>query len=305
MRSSSSGAAPSYASAFGMGAVSGAAAKTATAPLERVRLVLQTSTQNNAAASSFARANFVEVLRAEGVLGLWRGNALGVARAVLTKGTLFATQDHLSAALGSDASAGALAGVCAHVPAYPLDLLRTRLAGQVGRSSFSAVAQQALAISRQGGGILSLWGGASATLFGGVVFEGARFGVFGWLRRREAEEGLQRRNSGSGERSALWTMLLGPTALGTLASLTAGNFIYPNDTIRRRLQTLEGRGETYAEAAGHLLREGGVARLYRGIGLYNLKAAPSAAVQFFTYFELKRAYLHFSGADAKSASRST
>ena len=31
-----------------------------------------------------------------------------------------------------DASAGALAGVCAHVPAYPLDLLRTRIAGAVG-----------------------------------------------------------------------------------------------------------------------------------------------------------------------------
>ena len=194
-----------------------------------------------------------------------------------------------------------MAGATAAGVTYPLDLLRTRLAGQVGGHRFTAVAQQAVALARSGGP-LALWAGASATLFGGVVFEGARFGVFGWLRRREAEEGLQRRNSGSGERSALWTMLLGPTALGTLASLTAGNFIYPNDTIRRRLQTLEGRGETYAEAAGHLLREGGVARLYRGIGLYNLKAAPSAAVQFFTYFELKRAYLHFSGADAKSGS---
>ena len=100
-----------------MGALSGAAAKTATAPLERVRLVLQTSTSTTSSASSFARANFVEVLRAEGVLGLWRGNALGVARAVLTKGTLFATQDHLSAALGSDASAGALAGVRGGSPA--------------------------------------------------------------------------------------------------------------------------------------------------------------------------------------------
>ena len=292
---------PPFAVSAAIGSIAGATSKTATAPVERVRLLLQMSSSSTASSSSAGAA----VLKQEGATGLWRGNGLAVARAMLQKGLLFATQDQLRVALGSDTAAGAVAGATAAGLTYPLDLLRTRLAGQVGRSSFSAVAQQALAISRQGGGILSLWGGASATLFGGVVFEGARFGVFGWLRRREAEEGLQRRNSGSGERNALWTMLLGPTALGTLASLTAGNFIYPNDTIRRRLQTLEGRGETYAEAAGHLLREGGVARLYRGIGLYNLKAAPSAAVQFFTYFELKRAYLHFSGADAKSGSRST
>ena len=178
MRSSSSSAAPSYASAFGMGALSGAAAKTATAPLERVRLVLQTSTSTTSSASSFARANFVEVLRAEGVLGLWRGNALGVARAVLTKGTLFATQDHLSAALGSDASAGALAGVCAHVPAYPLDLLRTRIAGAVGaEASITAALGEVL----RSGGVLALYRGAPATAGGAIAYEGTRFGVFGAL----------------------------------------------------------------------------------------------------------------------------
>ena len=41
------------------------------------------------------------------------------------------------------------------------------------------------------------------------------------------------------------------------------------------------------EVRDGLLQEGGVARLYRGFWLYNLKAAPSAAVQFFTYHTLK------------------
>ena len=34
--------------------------------------------------------------------------------------------------------------------------------------------------------------------------------------------------------------------------------------------------------------EGGMARLYRGIVLYNIKVAPSAAVQFATFHGLKR-----------------
>lgn len=168
---------------------------------------------------------------------------------------------------------------------YPLDLLRTRLAGKVGTVPLSAVAQEAMSLSKSGGPLV-LWAGASATLFGGIVFEGARFGAFGWMRdRRDASGGP------TGDESWLARMLFGPAGMGTVASLMAGNFIYPNDTIRRRLQTLEGRGETYAQAAAHLMREGGLRRLYRGILLYNIKAAPSAAVQFFTYHQLKQTVL--------------
>ena len=172
-----------------------------------------------------------------------------------------------------------MAGATAAGLTYPIDLLRTRLAGQVGSVPLAAVAQQAIALTKGGGGPLALWAGASATLFGGVVFEGTRFGLFGVMR--------ERRKASSNE-GVLARIFLGPAGLGTLASLFAGNLIYPNDTVRRRLQTVEGRGEGYFQAASHLMRDGGVSRLYRGIGLYNLKAAPSAAVQFYTYHELKR-----------------
>ena len=190
----------------------------------------------------------------------------------------------------SDTIAGSVAGATAAGLTYPLDLLRTRLAGQVGTLSLAAVAKQAVSLT-QGGGPLALWAGASATLFGGVVFEGARFGIFGWARDARQSQ----RDAHGNDEGVLARVLLGPAGLGTLASLCAGNLIYPNDTVRRRLQTVEGRGETYAQAARHLLSEGGVARLYRGILLYNLKAAPSAAVQFFTYHELKRRVMQWQG----------
>ena len=187
----------------------------------------------------------------------------------------------------SDTLAGSVAGATAAGLTYPLDLLRTRLAGQVGGMNLAAVSQQAMALTRSGGGPLALWAGASATLFGGVVFEGVRFGLFGVLRtwRKDAAAAG---SSGGGSEGVLARIFLGPAGLGTFASLVAGNLIYPNDTVRRRLQLVEGRGESYFVAATHLVREGGISRLYRGIGLYNLKAAPSAAVQFFTYHELKR-----------------
>lgn len=272
---------PSFLVSAGVGAVAGAAAKTVTAPVERVRLLLQMSSTSTASSSAMGA-----VLRQEGATGLWRGNGLAVVRAMAQKGLLFSTQDQLRLYLGSDALAGSVAGATASGITYPLDLLRTRHAGKVGNASLGMVAQQAVSLAR-GGGVLALWAGASATLFGGVAFEGTRFGVFGLLRDRRERLMAQQQLPASGE-SVLARVLLGPATLGTIASLVAGNLIYPNDTVRRRLQTVEFKGETYVQAISHLLREGGVPRLYRGIGLYNLKAAPSAAVQFFTYHELKR-----------------
>ena len=83
--------------------------------------------------------------------------------------------------------------------------------------------------------------------------------------------------------------VLGPAMCGTAASLLAGNIIYPNDTVRRRLQVgKHARSESYLCALRALHAEGGMARLYRGIVLYNIKVAPSAAVQFATFHGLKR-----------------
>ena len=262
------GAATGWSAAASMGAVAGAMSKTAVAPVERIRMLLQMTPARSSGASS-VRFNTMAVLKEEGAMGLWRGNGLAVLRAMLQKGILFATQDNLRTSLGSDTAAGGLAGLAAGVVTYPLDLLRTRLAGQVGAGSLTALARDAVLV----GGPLALFRGAPATLVGGIVFEGTRFGIFGWLERSVRDE-----HSGS---------LCGPAVNGALASVIAGNAIYPNDTVRRRLQSVGGE-TSYVRALSALVEEGGVRRLYRGFLLYNLKAAPGAAVQFATFHYLKR-----------------
>ena len=86
--------APSFYASAMIGAAAGAASKTATAPVERVRLLLQMSTTT--ASSSATRA----VLQKEGASGLWRGNGLAVTRAMVQKGLLFSTQDRLRVMIG-------------------------------------------------------------------------------------------------------------------------------------------------------------------------------------------------------------
>ena len=116
-------------------------------------------------------------------------------------------------------------------------------------------------------------------------------------RASDAADDLSRRGSQAAGQVGVW-MMLSPGVCGMIASICAGNVIYPNDTVRRRLQTVAGSGETYLDATRALVREGGLLRLYRGFFLYNLKAAPSAAVQFYTYHELKRLWLRRSDAES-------
>ena len=261
--SSSAGDSRRHATRLVNGAVAGAVSKTVVSPLERVRLVGQT-TRPDASALASAR----NVLAAEGWSGMWRGNGLAVARAASSKAILFAAQDALRVRVGHDFVAGSLAGVLATLLTYPLDLLRTRAAAAVSTASLGAVTAS---LMREGGGVRALYRGVGATAAGAVAFEGTRFGSFGWLQARSAD----------------WW--LAPAINGTLASLLAGMVMYPNDTVRRRIQWHRGTETlSYLEAARALLCEGGVARLYRGGALYALKSVPSAAVQFGVYHGLKR-----------------
>ena len=124
----------------------------------------------------------------------------------------------LQPGLGRELAAGGLSGSTTMLFTYPLDLLRTRLAGTVGgATSVSRVALDAV----RAAGPLALFRGVHATIGGAVTYESMRFGTYGALRDRGAADGV-----------------LGPAMCGTAASLFAGNIIYPNDTVRRRLQVL-------------------------------------------------------------------
>ena len=140
------------------------------------------------------------------------------------------------------------------MPAYPLDLLRTRIAGAVGaEASITAALGEVL----RSGGVLALYRGAPATAGGAIAYEGTRFGVFGALTDGE-------------------TSPAGAAAVGVAASLVAGAVCYPNDTIRRKQQwSLDSPG--YLSTFRELLAEGGAPRIYRGLPLYLAKVAPAAA----------------------------
>ncbi len=246
------------------GGLAGCASKTAMAPLERARILLQVGKD-----TSFVEA-LRRVWRTEGFQGLWAGNGASILRVFPARGIAFAVNERLRPyvkrhAAGSFA-AGGLAGMCAAAATYPLDLARGVLGGQ-GKGSI----WQVLVDAFRRGGVKALYRGATPTLLGAIPFDGIRFGVVGVLRRYPHEPESRGRAVG---RSAVY---------GGCGGLVAGVATFPNDTIRRCLQQPHSQYRGYVDCALQLVRADGVPRLYRGLAPSLLRAAPSAAIQFAAF----------------------
>merc|ERR1712054_248188 len=139
---------------FLIGGVSAAVSKTAVAPIERVKLLLQVQDANPNIPADQRYSGigdcFKRVVAEQGVGSLWRGNLANVVRYFPTQALNFACKDFYKKTLcpynpktqpgmffiGNCASGGA-AGATSLCFVYPLDFARTRLAADVGKGDGS------------------------------------------------------------------------------------------------------------------------------------------------------------------------
>jgi solute carrier family 25 (adenine nucleotide translocator) protein 4/5/6/31 len=144
---------------FILGGTSGAIAKTLAAPIERVKLLLQTQENNPKLAARPYKGTpltisgivdcFVRCVQEEGVVSLWRGNWANVLRYFPTQAINFSTKDALYRIFlkGVDPKtdrakyfsmsllSGGIAGSFSLIFVYPLDFARTRLGADIGKSA--------------------------------------------------------------------------------------------------------------------------------------------------------------------------
>jgi solute carrier family 25 (adenine nucleotide translocator) protein 4/5/6/31 len=136
----------SFVADFLMGGVSAAVSKTAAAPIERVKLLIQNQDEmlkSGRLATPYKGIGecFTRTMKEEGVISLWRGNTANVIRYFPTQALNFAFKDkfkrmfnykkdkdgYAKVFLGNIASGGA-AGAVSLTFVYSLDYARTRLA---------------------------------------------------------------------------------------------------------------------------------------------------------------------------------
>eukprot|EP00850_Spirogloea_muscicola_P022368 SM000290S10902 [mRNA] locus=s290:111756:114288:- [translate_table: standard] len=256
---------PTWAKELVAGGLAGGVAKTVVAPLERVKIVLQTRT------GAFRRASLGrslgDILRAEGVRGFYRGNTASVARVVPYAALHFAAYEQYRRLLLEawpanagrprvDFAAGSLAGATAVVCTYPLDLIRTRLAYQASELNCKAQVICLKVGSPAAVGTVAA-GEAAALLAGGGHHRspGIRQ-AFSSILREGGVRGLYRGVGPTllgilpyaglkfyifeGLKGSLYEdtppSVVAKLALGALAGIVAQTFTYPLDVVRRQMQ---------------------------------------------------------------------
>ncbi|WVO24531.1 ADP,ATP carrier protein [Cryptococcus decagattii] len=275
---------------FLMGGVSAAISKTAAAPIERVKLLIQNqdemikqgrlSTPYKGVINTFART-----YGDEGLISLWRGNTANVIRYFPTQALNFAFKDYFKTLFGfkrsegywkwfaGNIASGAAAGASSLLFVYSLDYARTRLAndnksaGKGGTRQFKGlldVYKKTLASD----GIVGLYRGFVPSVAGIIVYRGLYFGLYD---------------------SAKPIVLVGPLEGNFIASFllgwtvtTAAGFVsYPLDTIRRRMMMTSGGTVHYKsmfDAASQIIAKEGSRSLFKGAGANILRGVASAGV---------------------------
>jgi len=274
---------------FALSGVAAVVSKTAAAPIERVKLLVQNQGEM-IKQGTLARPYTgvidctVQTFKSEGILPFWRGNLANCIRYFPTQALNFAFKDKIKALFkqnkndpymvnfAKNVASGGVAGAMSLCFVYSLDYARTRLANDLkstkkggGERKYNGlvdVYRKTLATD----GIAGLYRGFVISCVGIVIYRGCYFGFYDTLK----------------------PILLGPDAgillsflLGYGVTVTSGLISYPVDTIRRRMMMTSGQAVKYKGAMDcmfQIIRTEGVIALFKGAGANILRGIAGAGV---------------------------
>jgi len=280
----------SFAENFALSGVAAVVSKTAAAPIERVKLMVQN--QDEMLKSGRLDKPYTgvidcsrRILTQEGVMPFWRGNLANCLRYFPTQALNFAFKDKIKAAfkhskqdgygtkLSKNLAAGGLAGAMSLCFVYSLDYARTRLAND------AKVAKKGGGSERQfnglvdvykktlaSDGVAGLYRGFVISCVGIVVYRGCYFGFYDTLKPVLLGE-----NAG----------VMVSFALGYAVTVSAGLCSYPIDTIRRRMMMTSGEAAKYngsIDCAVQVMKNEGVKSFFKGAGANVLRGMAGAGV---------------------------
>ncbi|KAI4886079.1 hypothetical protein NFI96_030133 [Prochilodus magdalenae] len=241
-------AAISFAKDFLAGGVAAAISKTAVAPIERVKLLLQVQHASKQISADKHYKGIIDCVvripKEQGFASFWRGNLANVIRYFPTQALNFAFKDKYKQIFlggvdkhtqfwryfaGNLASGGA-AGATSLCFVYPLDFARTRLAADVGKASssreFTGLGDCLTKIFKSDG-LRGLYQGFNVSVQGIIIYRAAYFGVY------DTAKGMLPDPKNT-HIMVSWMIAQSVTAV-------AGVVSYPFDTVRRRMMMQSGR----------------------------------------------------------------
>ncbi|KAJ5800182.1 uncharacterized protein N7518_002250 [Penicillium psychrosexuale] len=306
---------------FLAGGIAGAVSRTATAPLDRLKiyLIAQTSVKSTVQAAKDGslltavgndpRTLFgalKELWRAGGIRSLFAGNGLNVVKVMPESAIKFGAYESAKRAFAqleghndpkrlrptSQFMSGGFGGMVAQCFVYPLDTLKFRMQcetvkdGPKGNQLIAATARKVWNTN----GLAGFFRGLPLGLVGMFPYAAIDLSTFEYLKR--ALIAKKARDCGCHEDD----VPLGNFATGAIGAMSGGfsaSIVYPLNVLRTRLQT-QGtilHPPTYTgigEVLSVTLKAEGPRGLYKGLTPNLLKVAPAMSISYVVYENAKR-----------------
>jgi len=289
-----------FAENFMLSGVAAAVSKTAAAPIERVKLLVQNQGEMMKQGSLTEPYKGVldctaRTMKTEGIFAFWRGNLANVIRYFPTQALNFAFKDSVKAMFktakdapnyekfGKNILSGGVAGSMSLTFVYSLDYCRTRLANDAktkdGTRKFNGMIDVYVKTIKSDG-IQGLYRGFVISCVGIFIYRGMYFGLYDSLKPILL-----------GENASVFLSFI----LGWCVTVTAGLMSYPIDTIRRRMMMTSGQAVKYKnsmDCAVTVIKSEGFMTLMKGAGANILRGVAGAGV-LAGFDKFKELYIAF------------
>ncbi|KAH7657139.1 solute carrier family 25 (mitochondrial phosphate transporter) member 23/24/25/41 protein [Dioscorea alata] len=272
------------------GGVAGAISRTATAPLDRLKVVMQVQTTQAQLVPAIK-----DIWRDSRFLGFFRGNGLNVMKVAPESAIRFYTyemlKDFIVSVRGEDKSgigtsgrliAGGLAGAVAQTVIYPLDLVKTRLqtyvceggkVPKIGKLSKDIWIQE---------GPRAFYRGLIPSVIGMIPYAGIDLAAYETLKDISRIYLLNDNEPGP----------LVQLGCGTVSGALGATCVYPLQVIRTRMQAQRTNSSAaykgMSDVFWRTLHHEGFTGFYKGILPNLLKVVPSASITYLVYESMKK-----------------
>ena len=262
------------------GAVAGAVSRTATAPIDRLRTLMQVSRARLTIAGTLR-----QMLATEGLRGLYKGNGTSVLKIMPEVAVKMYSYELVKPAVSAQPElptaferflAGGAAGMISQTLIYPLDLAKVQL--MVSAPGEFRGLGDCLLRAYRARGFFGLYSGWAPTIVGAIPYSAVDLGTFNTLK----ECYLSR----DGPPSDLAVMLC-----GALSGLCGQTVSYPFFLVRTRMQNFRDKACVYrgfVDCARQTFAHEGLLGFYKGILPSYLRGIPTVAITYVTFERAKR-----------------
>jgi solute carrier family 25 (adenine nucleotide translocator) protein 4/5/6/31 len=283
----------SFAEDFFLSGTAAVVSKTAAAPIERIKMVVQNQDEMLKRGSLEKPFKGITdctswIMRNEGVLAFWKSNFTNCLRYFPTQALNFAFKgavkkmsllkknksDSYLTSMVKNITAGGVAGTGSLLFVYHLDYARTRLANDLKGTKKGAAEREfngLLDVYRKtmaADGVGGLYRGFVISAVGIFVYRGLYFGLYDTVMPMFPKDQV-----------SLFTSF----CVGYVVTVLAGLASYPIDTIRRRMMMTSGGDKALVykgsmDCAGQILRNEGAKSFFKGAGANILRGVAGAGV---------------------------